>query len=405
MKESITLSTAKIILKNKRDKLLRARHPWLFSGGIQQVEGKPSLGETVEVISAQGDLVGLGAYSPESQIRVRMWTVLNENIDKEFFRKRIQQAIDSREHLGITTTNTGYRLIAAESDGFPGLVVDYYDGYLIAQFLSAGVERWKATIVDLLAEMTQCKGIYERSDVAVRNKEGLEQQTGVLFGETPPARINIREQGRQYIVDVVEGHKTGFYLDQRDNRSLLSAYTKDKSVLNCFSYTGGFSIAALQGGASSVVNIDASESALALSEQTHALNKWDDKSVEHVQGDVFKLLREYRDKGKKFDVIVLDPPKFADNKGQIKRAARGYKDINLLAFSLLKPHGLLFTFSCSGLMEFGLFQKIVADGALDAQISARIVHKLGQASDHPTALPFPEGFYLKGLVCEAVGSV
>ena len=399
------MSTAKIILKNKRDKLLRARHPWLFSGGIQRVEGKPAVGETVEVISAQGDFVGLGAYSPESQIRVRMWTVLKETVDKAFFRKRIQEAIDSRQHLGITESNTGYRLIAAESDGFPGLVVDYYKGYLIVQFLSAGVECWKATLVDLLAEMTQCRGIYERSDVAMRKKEGLEQQTGVLFGETPPETITISEHNRQYIVDALEGHKTGFYLDQRDNRSLLSTYTQGKSVLNCFSYTGGFSIAALQGGASSVVNIDASESALALSKQAHTLNQFEDKLVEHVKGDVFKLLREYRDARKQFDVIVLDPPKFADNKGQLKRAARGYKDINLLAFSLLKPHGLLFTFSCSGLMEFGLFQKIVADAALDAQVSARIVHKLGQASDHPTALPFPEGFYLKGLVCERVGDI
>ena len=392
---------ATVYLKPKRDKLLRARHPWLFSGGIASVDGSPQLGETVAVYSSKNDFIGLGAWSPESQIRVRMWTIRKEEIDKDFFRLRIQQAIQSRAALNISRDNSAYRVIAAESDGFPGLVVDRYGDYLIAQFLSAGVEYWKETLVELLAELIPCKGIYERSDVQVRRKEGLEPKVGILYGEQPPERIEITEEGRKYWVDLLKGHKTGFYLDQRDNRSLLESYCHDKKVLNCFSYTGGFSIAALQGGAKSVINIDASQAALDLSVDAIHLNKQDITKAEHLNSDVFKQLRTYRDEGKTFDVIVLDPPKFAENRNQLKKAARGYKDINLIAFKLLNPNGLLFTFSCSGLMEANLFQKIVADAALDANCpTAKIIKKMGQASDHPTALPFPEGYYLKGLLCQ-----
>ncbi len=392
---------ATVYLKPKRDKSLRARHPWLFSGGIASVDGSPQLGETVAVHSSKNDFIGYGAWSPDSQIRVRMWTNRKEEINTDFFRNALMLAIQSREALGVSANNTAYRIIAAESDGFPGLVLDRYGDYLVAQFLSAGVEYWKSTLVELFAELIPCKGIYERSDVAVRRKEGLEQVTGVLYGEKPPEKIEILEEGRKYWVDVLNGHKTGFYLDQRDSRSLLARYTNNKTVLNCFSYTGGFSVAALQGGAASVVNVDASQTALDLSSQAVELNSLDDNKVEHINADVFKLLRSYRDEGKTFDVIVLDPPKFAENRNQIKKAARGYKDINLLAFRLLNPNGLLFTFSCSGLMEANLFQKIVSDAALDANCrSAKIVKKMDQASDHPTALPFPEGYYLKGLLCQ-----
>ncbi len=392
---------ATVYLKPKRDKSLRARHPWLFSGGIARVDGSPALGETVAVLSSKGDFLGYGAWSPESQIRVRMWTHRKETIDKAFFRQRLQAAIQARDALGITKNNTAYRIIAAESDHFPGVVLDRYGDYLVAQFLSTGAEFWKTELVELFAEMLPCKGIYDRSDVEVRKKEGLPLATGVLHGEHPPEKLEIIEAGRKYWVDVINGHKTGFYLDQRDNRSLLKQYCQDKTVLNCFSYTGGFSIAALQGGAKQVINIDASQSALDLSAEAVRLNGLDANKVEHINGDVFQLLRRYRDEGKRFDIIVLDPPKFAENRKQIKKAARGYKDINLLAFKLLKPNGLLFTFSCSGLMEASLFQKIVADAALDANCrDAKIIKKMDQASDHPTALPFPEAYYLKGLLCQ-----
>ncbi|MBU0654006.1 MAG: class I SAM-dependent methyltransferase [Gammaproteobacteria bacterium] len=389
-----------VVLKQGRDKNVRARHPWVFSGAVQHVKGKPQSGETVEVRAANGDLLGLGAWSPDSQIQVRLWTVADGKIDHEFFVQQIRQALEYRQQLGIPQRNSGYRLLNAESDGLPGVVVDVFGDWLVMQALTTGAEYWKHTIADALLEVIPAKGVYERSDVEVRKKEGLETTIGILKGDTPPAHIDIVEEGRHYRVDVLNGHKTGFYLDQRDNRSVLQHYAQGKTVLNCFSYTGGFSIAALQGGAEKAINIDASQPALDIAAQTATLNGFQPERMENICGDVFKLLREYRNEGRQFDMVVLDPPKFAENRKQLDKAARGYKDINLLGFKLLRPGGLLFTFSCSGLMESGLFQKIVADAAVDAGCDARILRKLDQAIDHPTRLAFPEGYYLKGLVCQ-----
>lgn len=391
--------TAKVFLKKSRDKNVRMRHPWVFSGAIQNVEGKAAPGETVEVRAANGDLLGMGAYSPESQIRVRMWSVGKALIDKDFFTAKIAAALQQREQLGIPQRNTGYRVINAESDGLPGVVVDRYNDWLVMQCLTAGAEYWKQTVADILLERTVCQGVYERSDVSVRKKEGLSETTGLLAGEMPPETVDIVEEKRFFWVDVLKGHKTGFYLDQRDNRSILAAESKDKTVLNCFSYSGGFGIAALQGEAQHVTNIDSSQSALNLGQRALALNEFAADKVEDVCGDVFQLLRKYRDEGRQFDIVVLDPPKFAENRNQLNKAARGYKDINLLGFKLLKPGGLLFTFSCSGLMDGALFQKVVSDAAVDAGCDAQIIRKLDQAQDHPTRLGFPEGYYLKGLVC------
>lgn len=391
---------AQVILHKGRDKNVRARHPWVFSGAIEQVKGNPKLGETVELRSAQGDLLGLGAWSPQSQIQVRMWSVGKAVINREFFANRIQAALQQREQWGISTRNTSYRLINAESDGLPGVVVDRFGDWLVMQCLTAGAEFWKHTLAALLAEQAPCRGVYDRSDVDVRKKEGLPTTTGLLQGEMPPAFIDIQEEGRHYRVDIIGGHKTGFYLDQRDNRSVLQQYAHGKTVLNCFSYTGGFSIAALHGGAEKAINIDASQAALDLAAQAAVLNGFAEERMENINGDVFQLLRQYRDAGKQFDIVVLDPPKFAENRSQLEKAARGYKDINLLGFKLLKPNGLLFTFSCSGLMDSSLFQKIVADAAVDAGCDAQIIRKLDQATDHPTRLAFPEGYYLKGLVCQ-----
>lgn len=393
-------SYPQVILQRGRDKNIRARHPWVFSGAIASVKGEPPLGETVEVRSEHGDLLGMGAWSPQSQIQVRLWAVGRATIDRSFFAERIQAALKQREILGITVRNSAYRILNAESDSLPGVVVDRFGDWLIMQALTAGAEHWKQTIAELLMEQTACKGVYERSDVDIRKKEGLSATTGLLLGEMPPAFIDIVEEGRHYRVDVLQGHKTGFYLDQRDNRSAVEHYAADKTVLNCFSYTGGFSIAALKGGASKAINIDASQPALDLAAQAAVLNGFTSEQMENIQGDVFQLLRHYRDEGRQFDLIVLDPPKFAENKSQIEKAARGYKDINLLGFRLLKPGGLLFTFSCSGLMDSNLFQKIVADAAVDAGCDAQIIRKLDQASDHPTRLAFPEGYYLKGLICQ-----
>jgi 23S rRNA (cytosine1962-C5)-methyltransferase len=392
--------SGQVILKHVRDKNVRAHHPWVFSGAVDKLKGKPPSGATVEVRAANGDLLGLGAWSPASQIQVRLWTFAEGVIDPAFFTSRIQQALHYRQQLGIPQRNSGYRLINAESDGLPGVVVDVFGDWLVMQCLTAGAEYWKHTLADALLEVVPAQGVYERSDVEVRKKEGLETTVGVLKGATPPAGLDIVEEGRHYRVDVLNGHKTGFYLDQRDNRSVLQQYAHGKTVLNCFSYTGGFSIAALHGGAEQAINIDASQPALDMAAQAATLNGFQPSQMENICGDVFKLLREYRNEGRQFDMVVLDPPKFAENRNQLEKAARGYKDINLLGFKLLKPGGLLFTFSCSGLMESNLFQKIVADAAVDAGCDARILRKLDQATDHPTRLAFPEGYYLKGLVCQ-----
>lgn len=392
--------SGQVILKHGRDKNVRAHHPWVFSGAVDKLKGKPPSGATVEVRAANGDLLGLGAWSPASQIQVRLWTFAEGVIDPAFFTSRIQQALHYRQQLGIPQRNSGYRLINAESDGLPGVVVDVFGDWLVMQCLTAGAEYWKHTLADALLAVVPAQGVYERSDVEVRKKEGLETTVGVLKGATPPAGLDIVEEGRHYRVDVLNGHKTGFYLDQRDNRSVLQQYAHGKTVLNCFSYTGGFSIAALHGGAEQAINIDASQLALDMAAQAASLNGFQPSQMENICGDVFKLLREYRNEGRQFDMVVLDPPKFAENRNQLEKAARGYKDINLLGFKLLKPGGLLFTFSCSGRMESNLFQKIVADAAVDAGCDARILRKLDQATDHPTRLAFPEGYYLKGLVCQ-----
>jgi len=375
-------------------------HPWIFSGAIAKVKGAPVSGDTVEIYSLEGDFWGLGAFSPESQIRVRVWTFAADTaIDQDFFRHRLQQAMAGRVSLATAPVPVAYRLVNAESDGLPGLIVDRYADFLVCQFLSAGVERHKAEIVAALSELMPVAGIFERSDTESRHKEGLEPHTGVLAGKEPSPLIEILENGCRYLVDVRVGHKTGFYLDQRDNRQTVGTLVKGMDVLNCFAYTGGFAVAALAGGARSVVNIESSATSLALADRNFALNNLPPEAVENICGDVFVELRNFRNSGRSFDAIILDPPKFAESRSQLERASRGYKDINLLAFKLLKPGGLLFTFSCSGHMDPDLFQKIVAGAALDAGRNGQVIRVLGQAGDHPVALSFSEGAYLKGLIC------
>ena len=391
---------AAIILKPGREKSLLRRHPWIFSGAIASVTGKPRPGETIEVRTSKDELSGHGAWSPHSQIRVRMWSFEpRQNIDIQFFRARLQRAIESRKCLHLDETTNAYRVVNAESDGLPGIIIDHYGEFLVCQFLTTGADYWKHDIVEQLSQLLPATGIYERSDVDIRQKEGLETETGLLAGEPPTDVIEIRENDCRFYVDIKRGHKTGFYLDQRENRTALTEFAHDAEVLNCFSYTGGFGIYALKAGVRKVTNIDSSATSLDLAKCNAKLNQLDTSRIENVCGDVFKILREYREANRQFDLIVLDPPKFAESKDQLKKAARGYKDINLLAFKLLKPGGILFTFSCSGLMGASLFQKIVADAALDAGRNAQMIRWLGQAADHPTALNFPEGNYLKGMVC------
>ena len=389
----------RIKLKPGREKSLERRHPWVFSNGIHNVKGKPEAGETVDVVAHDGHWLGRGAWSPESQIQVRIWTFdREEEIDREFFKRRILRAQAGRDDLIREQGLTGHRLIAAESDGLPGITIDKYANVLVCQLLSMGADVWRDTIVDVLAELYPDCAIYERSDVDSRKKEGLASTMGLLHGTLPEMPVIIEENGIKIAVDVTKGHKTGFYLDQRDNRAMAARFVKGKSVLNCFCYTGTFGLYAAKAGAASIENVDVSALALDTARLNMRVNGLNDDNVHYNEADVFKLLRQYRDEGKTFDVIVLDPPKFADNKSQLNGACRGYKDINMIALQLLNPGGVLLTFSCSGLMPADLFQKIVADAALDAKREIQFIERLSQASDHPIGSAFPEGFYLKGLV-------
>jgi 23S rRNA (cytosine1962-C5)-methyltransferase len=391
-----------ITLHPNRDFSVLRRHPWIFSGAVARVSGEALAGDTVRVLSAEGEPLGLGAYSPSSQIRVRLWAFDDRRpVDASFVAERVARAVGARAVLVAEGATNAVRLVNAEADGVPGLIADRYGDWIVCQFTTAGAERWKREIAEALQTYSPCRGVYERSDVDVREHEGLEPVTGVLAGEEPPARIEIAEHGCRYWVDVREGHKTGFYLDQRDNRGLVKRYANGCDVLNAFSYTGGFGIAAVASGAASVTHVDLSAAALELAKANTALNTCHVDDASFVQGNVFEVLRKFRDQGRSFDLVVLDPPKFAESKGSLMKAARGYKDINLLGIKLLRPGGLLATFSCSGLMTPELFNKVVSDAAVDAKRDIQVVKRLQQAEDHPEGLCFPEGLYLKGLLCRA----
>ena len=388
-----------IVLKPGREKSVLRRHPWIFSGAVQQVGGDVAPGGTVELLSSNWKLLARAAYSPQSQIRARVWTFEDETIDKEFFRRKIRSALAARQTLNIEHHSNASRLIYAESDGIPGLIVDRYGDVLVLQSLTAGSEFWKETLADLLLEETGLFTVYERSDADVRELEGLEAKVGLLRGNLSAFEFPSTEHDLKFNVNLKSGHKTGSYLDQRENRLRVRELASDKDVLDCFCYTGGFTVNALAGGAKSVLSIDSSADALELCKENIALNNLDGARHTPMEGDVFQLLRKFRDENRSFDMIILDPPKFAPTAAQAERAARGYKDINLLAFKLLRPGGTLVTFSCSGGVDADLFQKIVAGSALDAGVEAQIVQRLSQAGDHPVSLHFPEGAYLKGLVC------
>ena len=389
-----------LILNPGREKSLQHRHPWIFTGAVERIKGEPQSGETVAVRDTHGAFLALAAYSPKSQILGRVWTYReNETVDEEFLRARLARAIGLRQELAKTTD--GMRLVHGESDGLPGLVVDRYADTLAMQVLSAGMEHWRGILTDLLVELTGCANLYERSDAEVRELEGLPARVGILRGVLPEPLI-IRELGLKFYVDVEKGQKTGFYLDQRDNRRRVGELANDKDVLNCFCYSGGFSLSALQGGARSVLSVDSSAEALALARENVKLNNLAADRAEWLEADVFKSLRLMRDQGKSFDLIVLDPPKFAPTAHHAANAARAYKDINLWALKLLRPGGLLATFSCSGGVTADLFQKILAGAALDAGVTAQIVGRFAADGDHPAVLNFPEGEYLKGLLLRRV---
>jgi len=397
---------AQLILAPGREKSLLRRHPWIFEGSVERLEGRARAGDTVEVVVGTGRYAGKvlakAAWSPSSQIRARVWSFDEEPIDDAFFKRRVAAAAARRAALPELAGQEGVRLIHAESDGLPGVIADRYGDTVVVQLTSAGADKWRNAIAGALQKATGCARIYERSDSDVRGLEGLEPVVGWLHGQAPEGGIAIAEHGVRMGVDIVGGHKTGFYLDQRENRRLLAELAKGRRVLNCFCYTGGFSLQALAGGASEVVSIDSSEPALATARANLALNPQLDAARAEWRGaNVFEELRRLHEANERFDLIILDPPKFAPSASHVERASRAYKDINLRGFRLLNPGGLLMTYSCSGGIGIDLFQNIVAGAALDAGRDARIVRRLQGAADHPVALVFPEGEYLKGLLVQA----
>jgi 23S rRNA (cytosine1962-C5)-methyltransferase len=390
----------KVILKTSRDKPVKQHHPWIFSGAIDKIDPALKDGDIADIVSARGEFLGRGYVNRRSQIVVRVLTWDEaEEIDQDFWVRRLTRSTTSRR---VQNLREASRLVNAEADGLPGLIVDQYTDFVVAQFLTLGMDQHKPQITEALTALLHPRGLYERSDVDIREKEGLEQVAGLLSGTEPPDKLEIIENGLRFWVDIKHGHKTGWYLDQRDNRRKIQAYGKDAEVLNLFSFTGGFSVPALKAGAKSVINVDSSADALALAKENYRLNGLSVNDQDFVEADVFSNVRKLRAEHRSFDVIIADPPKLAQSQAQLDKAARAYKDLNLVSMQLLRPGGILITFSCSGLVSPDLFQKILFGAALDAGRDVQIVEKLSQASDHPILLSFPESEYLKGLVCKVL---
>lgn len=393
-----------IELKVGREKPLLRDHPWVFSGSINAVRGDRThfvSGQTARIVDSQGNFIAWGAFSPASKIRLRVWSRdPAANINRDFLRNRLIGAIRLRRRILDSDDINACRLVHAESDGMPGIIVDKYAEIMVLQCLSAGAEYWRDTIAELLVEITGVEQVYERSDADIRKLEELPSRTGSLIGEQPTENVQISEGKNRFWVDIGNGQKSGFYLDQRDNRVVVQEISGDRSVLDCFAYTGGFSIPALAGGARNVVAIESSAESINLGRENVNLNKLSENKIEWIKGDVFQYLRKFRDQNRKFDLVILDPPKFAPTAAHAQKAARGYKDINLLGMKLLNAGGLLVTFSCSGGISENLFQKILAGAAVDAGVEAKILTRLGPGIDHPVALNFPEGAYLKGFIIQ-----
>ncbi len=400
MTQHVSSNVPALTLKPGREKSLTRRHPWVFSGAVAQMRGEVESGGNVAVCASDGRFLAWAALSHASQIRARVWSFDVKAVpDEALLRSRVAAAVARR--AGMAADCNALRLVHAEADGLPGLIADRYADTLVVQITSAGAERWRNVLVDALREASGCPNVFERSDADVRALEGLPVRVGVLAGVVPDGLtggLTIAEHGLRYRVDVVTGQKTGFFLDQRDNRAAVGALCRDRDVLNCFCYTGGFTLSALAGGARSVLSVDSSAAALELAQQNVVLNGLDEARTEWADADVFRFLRELRAEGRTFDFIVLDPPKFAPTSKDVERAARGYKDINLNAMRLLRPGGMLATFSCSSGISADLFQKIVAGAAADAGLSFGIEQRFFAAPDHPVMLEFPEGEYLKGLL-------
>lgn len=391
-----------IILKKGKEKAAVLHHPWIFSGAIDKVKGSPVNGEVVKVMSAAGEFLAYGYYHSTSRVALRLleW---NEEvlIDKDWYQQKLNTAIDARERLLNEHTNT-CRLVFSEADFLPGLIVDQYADFLSVQILSAGIEAVKVEIIDILRTILNPKGIFDKSDASARKHENLEAEQGLLWGENPPEFIEVKESGIIYHINIAEGQKSGFYCDQRDNRQILAAYTKGKQVLDCFCYSGGFTLNSLQQGAAHVTSVDSSALAIETLQHNLKLNGFKEEQQTSIQSDVNKQLRTFKEEGQKFDVVVLDPPKYAPSRSALDRAARAYKDLNRLGMLLLESGGILATFSCSGAVDMETFKQIIAWAALDAGREVQILKQFNQPEDHPVRLSFPEGEYLKGLLLKVL---
>lgn len=392
---------AQLLLLPGKERSLCLHHPWIFAGAVDRLSGRARSGDTVDVLAANGRPLARAAWSPQSKIRARVWTFdVDESVDDAFFKRRVQAAVERRRAIPDLREQEGLRLIHGESDGLPGLIADRYGDTVVVQLTAAGSDKWRQAIIGALRQATGCVRVYERSDSDVRRLEGLEPTSGWVFGSAPEEALHIAEHGVRMKVDVVGGHKTGFYLDQRDNRRLTRDLAGGRTTLNCFCYTGGFSLQALAGGASSVLSIDSSAPALAIARENLALNpQLPSERAEWRAADVFAELRELKNDERRFDLVILDPPKFAPSASHAARAARAYRDINVFAFRLLNPGGMLMTYSCSGGIDSEFFRQIVGEAALAAGREARVLRSLSAPADHPVALNFSEGEYLKGLLC------
>jgi len=389
-----------VTLKKGKEKAVLHRHPWVFSGAIEKVKGKPANGDIVKLLNIKGDFMAYGFYNDQSRVALRLleWDE-NVVIGEDWFRNKVAVAVASRNNILADGTTNTCRLIFSESDYLPGLIVDKYANHLAVQILTSGIEKMMPVIIDELQRLLKPESIFDKSDASSRSHEGLETENIVLAGSNPPASVEVKENGIIYNINIAEGQKSGFYCDQRDNRKILASYTKDKKVLDCFCYTGGFTLNSLQQGASFVTSVDSSALAIETLKENIALNKLNAKQHTTVQSDVNKQLRVFREEGEKFDVIVLDPPKYAPSRSALDRASRAYKDLNRLAMLLLNDGGLLATYSCSGAMNMETFKQVIAWAALDAGKQVQFIYQFCQPEDHPVRASFPEGEYLKGLLC------
>ncbi|MDQ8052434.1 MAG: class I SAM-dependent rRNA methyltransferase [Pedobacter sp.] len=392
-----------IELKKGKEKAVLQRHPWIFSGAVEKIKGKPENGDLVKVLNGKKEFLGYGYFNAQSRVAVRLlsWDE-GEVIDKTWYAQKIAQAIQLRTDLiSLEDTNT-CRLIFSEADFLPGLIVDQYADFLSVQILSAGIEKAKPMIIEILVDLLHPKGIFDRSDATARTHEGITAENGLLWGDAPETFIEVRENGIKYHINIAEGQKSGFYCDQRDNRRVLASFASGKTVLDCFSYSGGFTLNAFNNGATAVTSVDSSALAIETLKQNLELNGFNHKPHVSIQSDVNKQLRNFKDEGRKFDIVILDPPKYAPSRSALDRAARAYKDLNRLGMLLLERGGLLATFSCSGAVDIETFKQIIAWAALDAGKEVQVVHQFTQPIDHPIRLSFPEGEYLKGLLVRLV---